>query len=236
MKTHWKKQFNYNFMGTYSLPDEKDLVVTIRATDIQEVSSPNGKSDECLVVYFEESDKPMILNRTNARTIEKLAGSPYVEEWPGTRIQLYVAKDIKAFNTTTDALRIRDFHPRPVSLDTAPVIEAINACNTIEALLKYYFSLSKDLRSDDEVIHAKNLRKETLQSTAGADSKPAGADFKSVPQNPADADSNPVTADADFKSVPQTHNSQPTNPIKPHPKPTKRKSTRKPQTNTSTVD
>ena len=196
-------------MGTYSLPDEKDLVVTIRTTDIQEVSSPNGKSDECLVVYFEESDKPMILNRTNARTIEKLAGSPYVEEWPGTRIQLYVAKDVKAFNTTTDALRIRDFHPRPVSLDTAPIIEAITACNTIDELLKYYFSLSKDLRSDDEVIHAKNLRKETLQSTAG----PAGADLKSVPQ---------------------THNSQPTNPIKPHPKPTKRKSTRKPSINTST--
>jgi hypothetical protein len=162
MKTHWKKKFNYKYMGTYSLPDEKDIVVTIRTTDTQPVTNANGNIEDCLVVYFEEFDKPMILNRTNSNIIEKLAATAYIEDWPGTRIQIYVAKGIKAYNTITDGLRVRDFPPKPVDLDTAPAIEAVNACTDIDALLKLYFSLSKDLRADDEVIHAKNLRKEQL--------------------------------------------------------------------------
>ncbi|KAF0128234.1 MAG: Uncharacterized protein FD155_3372 [Bacteroidetes bacterium] len=165
MKTHWKKQFNYNFLGTYSLPEEKDIVVTIIRTEKQQVTSSNGKAEECLVVYFQETDKPMILNRTNARTIEKLAATPFIEDWPGTRLQLYVARDVKAFNTTTDALRIRDFHPKPQDLDTEPIITGINQCNTLTELLKLYFALPKDLRDNDEVILAKNLHKEHLSAT-----------------------------------------------------------------------
>ena len=210
MKTHWKKQFNYNFLGTYSLPEEKDLVVTVARTEKQQVTSSNGKAEECLVVYFLELDKPMILNRTNARTIEKLAATPFLEDWPGTRVQLYVARDVKAFNTTTDALRIRDFHPRPVDLDTAPVIQAIEQCTTITELLKVYFALPKDLRDDDEVILAKNLRKETLTNLLETPSPaqqpdPAKPSLQSTPPKP-------------NKSAPKTrknHTSKAPNPPKP---------------------
>ncbi|KAF0130032.1 MAG: Uncharacterized protein FD155_1818 [Bacteroidetes bacterium] len=188
MKTHWKKQFNYNFLGTYSLPEEKDLVVTVARTENQQVNSANGKVEECLVVFFHEFDKPMILNRTNARTIEKLAATPFIEDWPGTRVQLYVARDVKAFNTTTDALRIRDFHPKPQDLDTEPIITGINQCNTLTELLKLYFALPKDLRDNDEVILAKNLRKEAL-SNPDEDPTPtsipsAGPDRQSMPTKP----------------------------------------------------
>lgn len=210
-------------MGTYSLPDEKDLVVTIRATDLVEVSSPSGKSEECLVVYFEETEKPMILNRTNARTIEKLAASPYVEDWPGTRIQLYVARDIKAFNTVTDALRVRDFHPKPISLDTAPVIEAINACTSIEELLKLYFSLPKEFRADDEVIHAKNLRKESLQAI-GTASK-AGEEEQSVSQS-----TQPKPYALPEQQEPISDLKHPiAKAVKPYPKPSKKPSSKKPK-------
>ena len=28
--THWKTQFNYDYLGAYSLPDGKDIILTIR--------------------------------------------------------------------------------------------------------------------------------------------------------------------------------------------------------------
>jgi len=204
MKTHWKKQFNYNFLGTYSLPEEKDLVVTIIRTEKQQVTSSNGKAEECLVVYFQETDKPMILNRTNARTIEKLAATPFIEDWPGTRLQLYVARDVKAFNTTTDALRIRDFHPKLQGLDTEPIITGINQCNTLTELLKLYFALPKDLRDNDEVILAKNLRKEHLSNIETQVQRPSPS---STPHHPDPEPPKPI--------------------LKPHPKP-KRKLSSKP--------
>ena len=30
--THWKTQFNYDYLGAYSLPDGKDIILTIRET------------------------------------------------------------------------------------------------------------------------------------------------------------------------------------------------------------
>lgn len=30
--THWKNQFNYDYLGVYSLPDGKDIILTIKET------------------------------------------------------------------------------------------------------------------------------------------------------------------------------------------------------------
>jgi hypothetical protein len=38
--------------------------------------------------WAENGYKPMILNRTNAKTISKLLGSSYVEDWSGKRVTL----------------------------------------------------------------------------------------------------------------------------------------------------
>ena len=69
MKTHWKKEFNYDYMGSYSLPDGKDVVMTIKETRKEKVTGSAGKKEDCFVCYFHESEKPMILNRTNCKTI-----------------------------------------------------------------------------------------------------------------------------------------------------------------------
>lgn len=108
-KTHWKKNYNYDYLGAYSLADMgEDVILTIKETKKEKVIGTSGKKEDCFVVYFKESDKPMILNRTNAKTIEKVYKTPFVEDWVGKRVQLYSAK-VNAFGETTDALRIRDF-------------------------------------------------------------------------------------------------------------------------------
>ena len=108
MKGHWKKQFNYEYLGSYSLDGKKEIVVTISKLAQEQVTGQQGRKEDCFVVYFKEFDKGMILNRTNARAIEKVAGSGLIEDWKGKQVTLYVEKGVKAFGDVVDALRIRD--------------------------------------------------------------------------------------------------------------------------------
>lgn len=144
-KTHWKKLYNPNYIGAYSLEEGKDMVLTIKMVLVEPVTSSDGKAEDCTVIKWHEDAKPMILNKTNAKTISKLIGSPYIEDWPGNKVQLYVAK-VKAFGDLVDALRVRPKKPtvnKPVlSPDHEKWTDAVNAVrkgnSTIEAIRKHY--------------------------------------------------------------------------------------------------
>lgn len=104
-KTHWKNNFNYEYLGSYSLQNGGNLVLTIQSAKKEPVTGNKGKSEECLVFRFKEGCKPMIVNRTNCKIIEGLYGSPFVEDWVGKPIELTVEK-VDAFGDTVDALRV----------------------------------------------------------------------------------------------------------------------------------
>jgi hypothetical protein len=112
--THWKKLTNPDYLGAYELMDGsekgKDMVVTIDRVVRQMIAGADGKKEECTVCYLKEC-KPMILNATNQKTIQKLFNSPFIEKWAGGRMTLYVAK-VKAFGDVVDALRIRPTVPQ----------------------------------------------------------------------------------------------------------------------------
>lgn len=110
-KTHWRKLYNPNYLGSYSLEEGKDMILTIKDVTLENVTGSDGKTDECTVVKWVENVKPMILNKTNASAISKVMGSPYIEDWKGKSIQLYVTQ-IKAFGEIVDALRVRPFSPK----------------------------------------------------------------------------------------------------------------------------
>ena len=61
--THWKKLSNPNYLGAYSIEDNKDLILTISKVQQETVTGPDGKKDECIVCYFSESEKPGLLDR-----------------------------------------------------------------------------------------------------------------------------------------------------------------------------
>jgi len=106
-QTHWKKLHNPDYIGAYALEPGKDMILTIKSVKNENVVGPDGKKEECMVMTFMENNvKPMIVNSTNAKTIEKLYKTPYIEEWQGRKIQLFVDK-IKAFGEQVEALRIR---------------------------------------------------------------------------------------------------------------------------------
>lgn len=113
--THWKKLTNPDYLGAYSMEEGQDLILTIDSVTREVVPGPEGKKEECTVLHWKEQQKPMILNVTNAKMIERLLKTPYIEQWSGHRVQIGTAK-VKAFGEVVDALRVRDFLPAAGSI------------------------------------------------------------------------------------------------------------------------
>lgn len=146
-KTHWKKLQHPDYIGAYELMDgtgDKELVVLIEKISRKVVKGPDGKEEECTVAQL-QGQKPMILNATNQKIMAKLFGSPFIEDWAGRPMTLYVAK-VKAFGDVVDALRVRD-KPPVVSLPSLapghPKWEGAKKAlseksTTIEAIKKSY--------------------------------------------------------------------------------------------------
>lgn len=127
MMTHYKSLMNTNYLGAYSLEENQDIILTIRTVRKEAIVGPDGKKEDCIVCYWTENEKPMILNSTNCKTITKLAGSPYIEKWAGLKIQIG-SERVRAFGDVVDALRVRSHKPT----QTATII--CESCgNTITA-------------------------------------------------------------------------------------------------------
>lgn len=128
--TMWKKTINKSYLGSWDLcvgadahdkPIYKDLIATVKdvkvalVTDMEKVKTNHNLkatkeelSKEELLVYFEEIDKPMIIHaKTNFQGLEAATGTPFIERWIGKQVCVYVEKNVKAFGTVTDALRIK---------------------------------------------------------------------------------------------------------------------------------
>ena len=128
-KTHWRKIIESEYLAGADLDDgngkHTDIVLTIAEAKkemVREVGT--NKEEGCLILKFRENKKPMICNVTNAKTISKVLGSEYIEDWAGKRIQIGTEK-IKAFGEVWDALRVRA-RPAPqareASAAQAPII------------------------------------------------------------------------------------------------------------------
>jgi hypothetical protein len=83
----------------------KSVPMTIDRVVNEDVSNSDGK-EEKQVIYFKESKKGMILNKTNAKRIARLYG-PETDDWKGVVIELYT-ESVKAFGETHNALRVRE--------------------------------------------------------------------------------------------------------------------------------
>lgn len=152
-KTHWKNQFQYDYLGAYSLVGGIDLVLTIKSLAKEMVTGPGGRKEELLVCQFHEDVKPMILNKTNCKIIEDLYNTPYTEDWPGKKIQLYIKSGVKFGNETTDALRIREKAP---VVDPEKIKLKELSSKVIAALDQY---AGEDVESIRAELQAKNKEK-----------------------------------------------------------------------------
>lgn len=84
----------------------KPTVLTMTGVANETVPVPStNKTKEVVTLSFKETDKRLILNKTNARTIAKLFGGE-TDGWLGKPIELY-SEAIKAFGQMHNAVRVR---------------------------------------------------------------------------------------------------------------------------------
>jgi hypothetical protein len=145
MGTHWKKNFDYKFLGSYELEDGKEKTLTIARTGREDVMSTNGTKQNCFVAYFKESKKPMVLNKTNCKSIESIYG-PTIEDWVNKRITI-VSRRVSAFGTEVDALRIKKTKPKDQNVDYSTHESKLLQCKTVDELKVVYLSFDKPVQS-----------------------------------------------------------------------------------------
>lgn len=134
-KTHWKQLINLDYIGAYSLKEGCDLVVTLGEIKRQIVKGEGGKKEECTVAQL-IGQKPLILNRTNSKTIQKIYETPYIEDWKGKQIQLY-ASTTKVAGEAVECLRIRPFVPNK-KLPELLISDTVNFENVKKAIQNGY--------------------------------------------------------------------------------------------------
>lgn len=148
--THIRKLSNPNYIGSYELmtgDTPVELVVTIEKIVKEPVQ--NGDTKEDATVMYLKGQKPMIVNATNRKSLEKATGTPFIERMIGKQVTLFVIK-IKAFGDMVDALRIRptapilaskpDLNPHHPKWNDA--LTALNSKNTTLETIKKSYTVS----------------------------------------------------------------------------------------------
>lgn len=112
-----------DYIGSHNLQG-RDVTKTIKAVEVEGLRTQGGKVERKPVVIFADSDKKLVLCKTNARTIAAMYGNE-VERWKGKRITMYPTTT-KFGPATVDCIRIRPKNggpgePPPVDENPFPI-------------------------------------------------------------------------------------------------------------------
>ncbi len=100
--------FPSRWLKSGDIEDGTDLILTIKGVEIETVGQGED-SEEKPVLAFSESDKGLVLNKTNANTIAALYG-PETDNWVGKRIAIF-STEVQFGSKMTVALRVRTKAP-----------------------------------------------------------------------------------------------------------------------------
>ena len=142
-KTHWKKLCNPDYFGAYSLNENEERIVKITKVVKEVVVGTDGKTADCTVAHL-VNEKPLILNRTNCKTIARIYDTPYIQDWANKSIIVFAAK-IKAFGDFVEAIRVKSEIPKSeISNDIIETIKTdFERANTREELNSVYAKYKK---------------------------------------------------------------------------------------------
>lgn len=118
-KTHFRKAFDSPYLSSADITEPTTL--TVRRVALESDKTKKTK-DRFNTAYFSERElrpgeplKPMILNATNSKTMKRITGSPFIDDWVNVTVTVYVDPNVKFGKEVLEGLRIRDKAPsRPV--------------------------------------------------------------------------------------------------------------------------
>ena len=103
----------------------KPCPLTIRTCVLEELGQGNDKEKKP-VLYFQERQKGLVLNKTNANVIANAYGK-MTEDWEGKTVEVYPAR-VEFKGNLVDAIRIRIQHEAQAEKqpDAAPMADEFN--------------------------------------------------------------------------------------------------------------
>lgn len=114
-KTHFRKAFDSPYLSSADIVEPTTL--TIARVSLEPDKTKKTK-DVFNTAHFQERElrpgeklKPMILNATNSKTLKNLTGSPFIEDWSGFKVTVYVDTNVKFGKETMEGLRISPIAP-----------------------------------------------------------------------------------------------------------------------------
>ncbi|KGA24939.1 hypothetical protein AO825_08440 [Pectobacterium brasiliense] len=166
-KTHYRKAFDSPYLSSADIVEP--TVLTIARVALESDKTKKTK-DVFNTAHFVEKElrpgeklKPMILNATNSKTMKALTGSPYIEDWCGVAVTVYVDTKVRFGNSSVEGLRIS---PTRVSKQLLTP-SATKAWNNAKAAYKRDGDLRKVLeRMDMSEEHRQQLINECREAAA----------------------------------------------------------------------
>ena len=160
-KTHYRKVFKSEHLGVADLEDlqEKNqkFVFTIKEVKQEFNVAVAGRKGNHNIAYFVEPIKPLVLNSTNSKVVKSFnpvleypQGSPFVEDWKNTKVELYIDSTVKMKGEVVGGVRIRPIQPtekiKPVF--TQKNFEKAKQANATIELIKASYSI--DTKTEKE--------------------------------------------------------------------------------------
>ncbi|EBS5860852.1 hypothetical protein GBH04_25100 [Salmonella enterica subsp. enterica] len=109
-KTHYRKAFDSPYLSSADIVES--TILTIARVALESDKTKKTK-DVFNTAYFEERElrpgeklKPMILNATNSKTLKGITGSPFLEDWEGVKVTVFVDKNVRFGKESVEGLRI----------------------------------------------------------------------------------------------------------------------------------
>lgn len=109
-KTHYRKAFDSPYLSSADIVEP--VVLTISRVTLESDKSKKTK-DRFNTAYFQESEirkgeklKPMILNATNSKMLRAITGSPFIDDWSGAKVTVYVDYNVRFGKESVEGLRL----------------------------------------------------------------------------------------------------------------------------------
>jgi len=97
------------------------VIVTVRKIGRVNLAKEGDPPEEKWAIMFKEFQKPMLLNSTNIKLLEKACGSDNTDDWIGKEVILFNDENVTFGGQVVGGLRIRKQQAAPARKATAPL-------------------------------------------------------------------------------------------------------------------
>jgi hypothetical protein len=99
------------YLKQADVPDP--VIVTVQKIGKINIAKEGDPPEDKWAVRFKEFNKPMLLNSTNIKLLEKACGSDDTDDWPGKEVVLYTDESVSFGGQVVGGLRIRKHQAEP---------------------------------------------------------------------------------------------------------------------------